>query len=1087
MSERWPTGAGQDATFAAGSRVARYRLNGQVGAGGMAVVFRAQDEQLGRPVALKIMAPALAADDRFRQRFIREWRAAAAVDDPHIIPVYEAGEADGVLFLAMRLVTGGDVRTLLQRKGPLSPGHTAAIISPVASALDAAHGSGLIHRDVKPANMLLDRRPGRPDHVYLSDFGLSKDALSPPGLTGGQFLGTPNYAAPEQIQGLSADGRADQYSLACAAFELLTGAPPFQRDHGMAVIWAHLHEPPPPPSSGRPGLPTAAHQVLATALAKRPQDRYASCGDFAEALRAALGLAPGHIGPAAARPALQLVRPADSGPASAAASAAIAAAGPVSGHPSGAARAADIAVSAAATAGHKAPGHAVQPGHPRRRLRLGGRRAALAAALAGGSLAALSAAVIVLAGAFPAGTDAGLSRRVAWAVLAVLLAAAGVLLLIDRIAGSAVIPGRSTAEVENDLAAVVLSQAEVQRSRLIGIEEAGDEAANVHFVKRTGTFRSVGGPNEGYLTAVSQYYQSLSPKRLVVLGDPGAGKTVLALELVIQLLEQRRADREMPVPVLVSAAACDTSVPWDRWLTEYLAQRFSMAAQVMRALVRDGRILAIVDGLDEMDLPGAPHRANALVAALNSHMRGRERAAVVVTCRRAEYQALTRKVDKATHVEMLPLTPREAVAYLGRQFLSEIERDSWEPVLADLRDNPEGPLASQLATPWRLTLALAVFRVKGDPAELLPGPAAAPSGPAAVQYPDRVDALLLGRYIPAKVRLHGRDSGYAPPKVERWLTALATGLDWQRRHDRSATDIRLDQWWRPAGSRTAQLVHMAVVAVIGLPWAALAVVRGQPGLAAIGATVLPLAALAAHCPAPHRLKSDQLSGRLGLLRLSLRLTAGFAAGLALGLTGRFGNVVAAGLTFLLALGLTSGLVLEIDNHSPHAIGPRDVIRADRNFGLAAGLAFGLGGGLAGGLAGALARWLAARLGTGLLPEPGGLPLGIAEGLTLGLAFGLAFGGASSARYYLGVVAGAFRGTRPVRFSAFLDWCCHAGLLRVSGIAYQFRHRQLQDWLVSLNDPRVGRPRPGGRPAVVYVPAPRAGSGGPHVSRRDGTA
>ena len=1026
LSGEWPKGdAGPGATLAAGSRVARYRLEGQVGAGGMAVVFRARDELLGRQVALKIMAPTLAADDRFRRRFIREWRAAAAVDDPHIIPVYEAGEADGVLFLAMRLVAGGDVRALLQRQGLLLPIHTAAIISPVASALDAAHGAGLVHRDVKPANMLLDQRPGRPDHVYLSDFGLSSDALSSAGLTGGQFLGTPNYSAPEQIQGLSADGRADQYSLACAAFELLTGAPPFQRDHGMGVIWAQLCEPPPRPSSCQPGLPTAADQVFATALAKRPQDRYASCRAFAEALRAALGLAPYHLSPAAADPG----PPAGPRAASAAISPAIATAGPVDRYLSDTARTADLAASPAITTGRKAPGPAVQPGQARQRLRLRGRRVPLA---------------------------------------------------------SAVIPKRSTAEVENDLASVVLRQAEVQRSRLIGIEEASDEAADVRFVKRTGTFRSCGGTSEGNLAAVAQYYQSLSPKRLVVLGDPGAGKTVLALELVIQLLEQRRPDRELPVPVLVSAAACDTNVPWDTWLTKYLARRFSMATHVMGALVRDGRILPIVDGLDEMDLPGAPHRANALVSMLNSYMQGRERAAVVVMCRRAEYQTLTRNVDRATHVEMLPLTSYEAAAYLSNEFLSEIERNSWEPVLADLHDNPKGPLASQLATPWRLTLALAVFRAEGDPAELLPGPAAAQSDPAAAQYAQRVDALLLGRYIPAKVYLHGQDLGYVPQKVERWLAALAAGLDWQRRHDRSATDIHLDQWWRPAGPRIVQVAHMAVVAIIALSWAAFAVVRSQPGLAAIGATVLPLIALAGRSPASHRLETDQLSGRLGFLRLSLRFTAGLAAGLALGLTGRFADGVAGGLALLLALGLAGGLVLEIDSHSPHAVGPQDVIQADRNFGLAAGLAFGLGGGLAGGLAGAIARWLAARLGVRLLPEQGGLLLGVAEGLALGLAFGLAFGGASSARYYLGVVIGALRGTRPMGFSAFLDWCCHAGLLRVSGIAYQFRHRQLQDWLVSLDDPKAGRPRPLAQPTAVHDPAPSAGIGGSHVSRCDGT-
>src|SRR5450755_3739074 len=280
--------------LAAGSLVAGYRLEEQVGAGGMAVVFRARDERLGRLVALKILAPALAADEAFRQRFVRESRAAAAVDDPHIIPVFEAGEARGVLFLAMRYVPGGDMRTILYRDGPLPPARLVAIVSPVASALDAAHGAGLVHRDVKPANMLVDIQAGRPDHVYLSDFGLSKGVMSASvGLTGtGQFLGTVDYIAPEQIEGKPVDGRVDQYALACAAFELLTGAPPFRRDEAMAVMYAQLSAPPPPVTDRRPDLPPAADPVFAKALAKAPGDRYASCREFADALRGALGLAP---------------------------------------------------------------------------------------------------------------------------------------------------------------------------------------------------------------------------------------------------------------------------------------------------------------------------------------------------------------------------------------------------------------------------------------------------------------------------------------------------------------------------------------------------------------------------------------------------------------------------------------------------------------------------------------------------------------------------------------------------------------------------------------------------------------------------
>jgi serine/threonine-protein kinase len=296
------------------SWVAGYRLETQVGAGGMAVVYRARDEHLGRLVALKVMAPAMAADTMFRQRFTRESRAAAAVDHPHIIPVYEAGEADGVLFIAMRFVGGGDVGSLLRREGPLPSARAASIISPVASALDAAHAAGLVHRDVKPANMLLDTHPGRPDHVYLSDFGLSKGVQSGRLTVSGQFLGTPDYIAPEQIEGRLVDGRADQYALACVAFELLTRTVIFARSEGWATVYAHLNSLPPLVTSVRPDLSPAADQVLARALAKAPQDRYASCQQFADALREALGLAPYHLSsgaaPAAGGTGNRTVRPA---------------------------------------------------------------------------------------------------------------------------------------------------------------------------------------------------------------------------------------------------------------------------------------------------------------------------------------------------------------------------------------------------------------------------------------------------------------------------------------------------------------------------------------------------------------------------------------------------------------------------------------------------------------------------------------------------------------------------------------------------------------------------------------------------------
>jgi DNA-binding beta-propeller fold protein YncE len=287
--------------FPIGSQIAGYRLEEQIGRGGMAVVYRAYDVRLDRNVALKILAPGLALDGAFRRRFTRESKAAAAVDHPNIIPVFDAGEADGVLFIAMRFVHGRDVRTLLDAAGPLPAGRATDITAQVASALDAAHARGLVHRDVKPANMLLDTAAGGRDHVYLSDFGLSKQSfaqISQTGLTShGQFLGTFDYVAPEQVEGRPVDGRADAYALACAAFELLTGTPPFQRGTGLAAVWAKLSEPPPQLSLCRGGLPEAVDGVMSRALAREPAERFENCGEFAAALRDACGLGPAAPGP----------------------------------------------------------------------------------------------------------------------------------------------------------------------------------------------------------------------------------------------------------------------------------------------------------------------------------------------------------------------------------------------------------------------------------------------------------------------------------------------------------------------------------------------------------------------------------------------------------------------------------------------------------------------------------------------------------------------------------------------------------------------------------------------------------------------
>jgi peptide/nickel transport system substrate-binding protein len=297
-----------------GSRIAGYLIEAQIGAGGMAVVYRARDEALGRLAALKVLAPALAADQEFRSRFIRESRMVAGVDDPHVIPVYGAGEAGGVLYIATRFIAGGDLAAVLRRNGgPLAPERAADIIAQVASALDAAHEIGLVHRDVKPGNVLIDTARGKTEHAYLSDFGLTRGTSSTTGLTStGEFLGTPAYCSPEQIRGRKVDGRCDQYALACVAFALLTGAPPFHREEAVGTLFAHLNDPIPPATELRPGLPSAVDAVLARGLAKAPEDRFGSCGQFAAAYRQALTAPsqPTVIAPAPVIPGFRVADPA---------------------------------------------------------------------------------------------------------------------------------------------------------------------------------------------------------------------------------------------------------------------------------------------------------------------------------------------------------------------------------------------------------------------------------------------------------------------------------------------------------------------------------------------------------------------------------------------------------------------------------------------------------------------------------------------------------------------------------------------------------------------------------------------------------
>jgi len=272
-----------------GVRLGGYVLGEKIGRGGMGVVYRATHDHLGREVALKVLAPELSGYEDFRERFLRESRLAAVLEHPNVVTVYDAGESDGTLYIAMRYVRGSDLSRFLREQGALAPATALAMLDQVAAALDAAHRLGLIHRDVKPGNVLLAG-----GNCYLTDFGLTKRARAGDASAAltktGQFLGTIDYVAPEQIEGRDVDGRADIYALTCMLHECLTGSRPFPKESEVAIICAHLYDPPPRPSTLRPELPAAIDDVVARGMAKSRDDRYATCSELMAAAREALSI-----------------------------------------------------------------------------------------------------------------------------------------------------------------------------------------------------------------------------------------------------------------------------------------------------------------------------------------------------------------------------------------------------------------------------------------------------------------------------------------------------------------------------------------------------------------------------------------------------------------------------------------------------------------------------------------------------------------------------------------------------------------------------------------------------------------------------
>src|SRR4051812_43078189 len=275
--------------IAAGTEIGGFRILNLLGQGGMGVVYLADNVRTGQRVALKLLTPDLARSSGFRERFVREAQYASSMRHPNVIEVFDAGQQEDVLYIAMQYVEGEDLKALLVREGRLDARRAVGILGQVASALDAAHSTGLMHRDIKPGNVMIGA--GQPEHCYLTDFGLSKNpSAAPIALTAqGEFVGTIDYTAPELVLGKDADSRLDVYPLGCLSYECLAGQPPFPKERDVEVLYAHIQDPVPKISAVRPDVPSALDVVIEKAMAKKPEDRFATCGAFIDAARAIVG------------------------------------------------------------------------------------------------------------------------------------------------------------------------------------------------------------------------------------------------------------------------------------------------------------------------------------------------------------------------------------------------------------------------------------------------------------------------------------------------------------------------------------------------------------------------------------------------------------------------------------------------------------------------------------------------------------------------------------------------------------------------------------------------------------------------------
>lgn len=583
------------------------------------------------------------------------------------------------------------------------------------------------------------------------------------------------------------------------------------------------------------------------------------------------------------------------------------------------------------------------------------------------------------------------------------------------------------------LAGQVAGGESVVRRQLLGNDV---QRINLHYLLQTATARAAQAPPAGQaftdgtvsLPDITAYYRATRPARLIITGAPGAGKTVLALELLLALIADR-GDHD-PVPVRVPLAQWDTNIPLQTLLIQRLTDAYDWPAELAANIVDHGLVLPVLDGLDEMDPtrpdgtpdPDAP-RARAALDQLNNYQdrNGLNPAPLILTCRTTHYDALphTDTLIDAARVTIAPVGSGTAATYLAAR-----ARDPrrWQPFLHHLTHHPTSPQALLLSTPWRLCLAATVYHRTGDPAELLHHPTQTD-----------LDHHLLARYIPATTHTTNNPHHYTPDEIHHWLHHLTTHLTPTPSNPTPHTDLTLHKLWPLAGHtriRTTDALLTTLAALLPLP---LAWTTTNPTAAA--ATIALFAALAGLSTlrsgslSPSRLDTQRLRTTQGLRRLAIGLAVGLAYGLAIGLAGG----LAGGLTFGLACGLVCGLLFALTAEPTEAATPRLTIREDAISVHMAGLV-------------AAVMLVVGFARTFLLTI--GLAYGLACGLAFGLALGLAFG--TARRYAVFLLCS--RGRLPFRLARFLDWACTAGLMRYSGPAYQFRHRELQQWLTTHPTP-----------------------------------